>query len=35
MVTEVEQQTKISNEHKAEHLQMIQSVIERMSTTSA
>ncbi len=35
MVTEVEQQTTISNEHKAEHLQMIQSVIERMSTTSA
>lgn len=35
MVTEVEQQKTISNEHKAEHLQMIQSVIERMSTTSA
>ena len=35
MVTEVEQQKTISNEHKAEHLQMILSVIERMSTTSA
>ena len=35
MITEVEQQTTISNEQKVAHLQMIQGVIERMSTTSA
>lgn len=35
MVTETEQHTVISNEYKTAHLQMIQSVIERMSTTSA